>query len=87
MPFLLILCILVSDPGVSTDAPRTLRNEGPATTLNHYYTKLNQRGQKGLTEAAKPSSSVKRSQLIVALIEAVALTASVKHLMEAGKRA
>jgi hypothetical protein len=31
VPFLLILCILVRDPDASTDAPRTLINEGPIT--------------------------------------------------------
>jgi len=40
--------------------------------IPHYYTKFNGGGQKGLTEAGKPTASVKRSRLIMALSEALA---------------
>jgi len=45
-------------------------DQGPPISY-HYYTKFNQGGQKGLTEAGKPTASVERSWLIVALIKAV----------------
>ena len=44
---------------------------GGGSDFSHYRTKFNRGGQKGLTEAGKPTASVKRSRLIVALIEAV----------------
>jgi len=39
--------------------------------IPHYYTKFNRGGQKGLTEVGKPTASVERSRLIMALTEAV----------------
>jgi hypothetical protein len=50
----------------------------------HYYRNLNRGGQNALTEAVFAMASVKRSRLIVALTEVVALPASVNVLTEAG---
>ena len=44
---------------------------GVDSDFSHYRTKFNRGGQKGLTEAGKPTASVERSRLIMTLTEAV----------------
>jgi hypothetical protein len=57
---------------------------GKALIRLHYYRNLNHGGQKGLIEAVFATVSDERSRLIVALIKAVALNASVNVLIVAG---